>query len=231
MRSGFTIDGASEIDPLVAEGPPLPVKNFRPAIKQRRVLIIEDGALLMADLASGRIGPWQNGPELTVPMVSLPFSLAGMALLQVQVLRDTYKTAAESTLASITDGSVVIDVVETVAGKLVIRSATGELASCPIGESLAVVVDISPVGDADLRVSARNAETLTAILTDVAMANRDALELTVGGPTTNGSMAAGRSRQIPAHLDMVASAVPVTGIRRAATGVRSKVGALKRRVT
>lgn len=221
MRSGFTIDGASEIDPLVASGPRLPVKNLRPAIKSQRVLIVEDATLLMADMETGRIGPWENGPQIAVPMVSLAFSLDGLSLLQVQVLRDGHPTASDTTLVSVKSGSRVVDVVETTQGELVVRSDSQTLAAGPVGESPAVVVDISPIAQTDLRVSVRNAETLTATNAEVSLPSRDSLVLTVGGP---------RPRQMPAHVDVVKAAAPVTGVRRAASGARSKVGALKRRV-
>lgn len=225
------IDGSSAIDPLVAEGPLLAVENLRPAVNLQRVLVLDQPVPMMADLATGDIRPWENGPAVSVPMVSTPFSLTGIDRIQVQVLRDPRPTSVDNTLLSLHLGETTVDIVETIDGQLVIRSGGQNQEAGPIGSSPAVVIDIEPrVDELQIGVGARNAETLHGIHANIAAPNTDTALLTVGGPTTAVTNTHGRRRLIPVHLHVTRQTLPADQVRRAVTGARRVASAVKNKV-
>ena len=225
------IDGTSSINPLVAEGPRLPVETLRPAPSLQRVLLLDQSQPRMADLASGDIRAWENGPPVSVPMVSAAFALDAFKRLQVQVLRDPRPTSVESVLFSLRCGSTVLDVVETTTSELLIRGSDGTTAHGPIGDSAAIVVVLRPeIEERRVAVLARNAETLNGIDATVAMVSWEPATLTVGGPTIDKTGGHGRRRLIPVHLDVEPVLLPADQVRRAVSGARRVAGAVRDRV-
>ena len=224
------IDGASAIDPLIAEGPLLPVENLRPAASMQRVLFLDGAGPMMADLATGDIRPWENGPPVSVPVPSTTFDAADIARLQVQVLRDPRPTSVDSVLLSVAFQSDAVDVVETTAKTLVIRHRGAELAAGPIGGSPAVVIVLEPnLSERCVLVHARNAETLQGITAEVPSGDNDPLSIMIGGPTTSFTGTYGRRRLIPVHIDLVRPVAPTDHVRRAAAAARRVAVALKNR--
>lgn len=231
-REGRVVtDGASSINPLVAEGPRLPVETLRPAPSLQRVLLLDRAQPRMADLASGDIRAWENGPPVSVPMVSAAFALDAYKRLQVQVLRDPRPTSVESVLFSLRCGSTTLDIVETTTSELLIRGSKGTVASGPIGGSPAVVIVLRP--DRERRVIdvvARNAETLTGMDATVAVTSWEPATLTIGGPSIDATARHGRRRLIPVHIEAEPVLDPADQVRRAVSGARRVAGAVRDRV-
>lgn len=225
------IDGASSIDPLVAEGPLLPVETLRPAPSLQRVLLLDHAQPRMADLASGDIRGWENGPPVSVPLVSTAFALDSYARLQVQVLRDPRPTSVDVVLVSMGCGSAVIDIVETTSAELLIRSSKGDAVRAPIGGSPAIVTAFYPdIDNGTLKITARNAETLEGIEANVRISWWDSAMLTIGGPLTDETHTHGRRRLIPVHIDFERPRLPAEQVRRAVSGARRVAGAVRDRV-
>lgn len=227
------IDGPSPIDPLLAEGPRAPMDTLRPAASLQRVLLLDGGEPLMADLATGDIRRWENGPPLSVPCVSTPFELSLYTRIQVQVLRDPRPSSVDLVLLSMNVGHLAIDVVETTQRRLEIRSAPGGLpsATTAIGESPAIVIVIEPAeadGTKKVTISARNAETAEVIQSTVPCPQSVAT-LTIGGPSTSMTGRYGRRRLTPVHLEVVTRGEPIDQFRRVARRARRVITSIRRR--
>lgn len=222
------IDPPSSISPLLAEGPREPSLSLRPAVSEQRILLLDGAVPEMLDLATGNIRRWENGPPVSVPCVSAPFTLSAYQRLQVQVLRDPRPTSQDLTLLSIGSGGRSIDVVERGGGRLAI-SAEGETSEGPIGQSSAIVVGIEPDRETNrVFVTARNAESMEVLeLTTTLPA--DTATLTIGGPTTQLTGRYGRRRLIPVHLDVARPAEPVDQLRRVVRGARRVASDLRSR--
>lgn len=226
------IDGPSPIEPLLVEGPRVPMETLRPLVSFQRVLLLNGGPPSMVDLATGDIRRWENGPAVQVPCVSSPFELAAYARIQTQVLRDPRPSPVDLVLLSLAIGDLVVDVVETTARELEIRSGgpSRVMASSPIGGSSAIVIVIEPAMSQDVsevKVSARNAETVEAIDTTVSISGSVAT-LTIGGPSTAVTGRYGRRRLIPASVDVALRAEPIDQFRRVARKARSVAGNLRK---
>lgn len=226
-------DGPSAIDPLVAEGPLAPVESLRPAPSLQRVLILDSPTPQMVDLAAGNVRPYENGPPVSVPMTSTRFDFAALTRLQVQVLRDPRPTSLDTTLLSLqlADAGVVVDVRETPDGTLRIDAPSGS-ASGPIGASPAVVVVVTRIATEQthrLSVTARNAETMTHVEHELAVATTTNAMVTIGGPTSDITGQHGRRRTIPVHLETSVPVEPVDQMRRAVRGAKRVAGSIRAR--
>lgn len=226
------IDGPSPIEPLLVEGPRVPTETLRPLVSFQRILLLNGGPPSMVDLATGDIRRWENGPAVQVPCMSSPFELAAYTRIQTQVLRDPRPSPVDLVVCSLAIGDLVVDVVETTSRQLEIRAGDPAtvMASSPIGASSAIVIVIEPAmsqGVPEVRVSARNAETVEAIDTTVSSPGLLAT-LTIGGPSTTVTGRYGRRRLIPASVDVVLPAEPIDQFRRVARKARSVVGNLRK---
>ncbi len=226
------IDGPSPIDPLLVEGPRVPMETLRPLVSFQRILLLNGGPPSMVDLATGDVRRWENGPAVQVPCVSSPFELSAYARIQTQVLRDPRPSPVDLVLCSLSVGDLVVDVVETTARQLEIRAGDPAtvVASSPIGGSSAIVIVIEPVvsqGVSEVKVSARNAETVEAVDTTVSSPGPVAT-LTIGGPSTAITGRYGRRRLIPASVDVAVRAEPIDQFRRVARKARSVVENLRK---
>lgn len=232
------IDGPSAIDPLVAEGPLLPMETLRPLASLQRVVLLDRPGPMMADLETGDFRQYENGPPVSVPMVSNVVDFAAIDRLQVQVLRDPRPTSVEVTLLSLHlgDAGVTIDVRESPMQKMSLHmtdSAGHKEVTAPIGKSSAIVVVIernAVEGQQHLTVQARNAESMSWTSVDADVSETGGTTLTVGGPTTAVDGMYGRSRMIPVQLEVTLHGEPIDQVRRVVQGARRAVGALRSRV-
>jgi hypothetical protein len=230
-------DGPSSINPLVREAPFVPMETLRPAANLQRVLLLDRPGPQMADLASGDVRRYENGPPISIPMVSTRFDLGAIDRLQIQVLRDPRPTSISTTLVSLHLGEakITIDVVESPDGQLLITSSGGRgprQISGPIGASPAVVVVVQPdAQDATVAVTARNAETMESLEMKTSASSLTKTLVTIGGPTTEVTGAYGRRRSIPVHVELTTSTGPVDQLqrglrlaRRIAASARNRAG-------
>lgn len=229
------IDGPSEIDPLVAEGPRAPVETLRPGLSLERVLLLDEGRPLMADLATGDIRPYESGPPVSVPMWSDHFDLSTIGRLQVQVTRDPRPASVSQTLLAVDVSSAqsAVDVRLTPSNVLEIcgsGKAQDHRLELPAGGSPAFVIAVDSA-DETVTVSVRNAETLdfTSVSFDAADTSRTVV--TVGGPSQRSGSASGRRRSVPVLIEIHPARVPVDHFRRALRGARRIGGALRQRVS
>ena len=232
------IDGPSPIDPLVVEGPLLPVENLRPLVSLQRMVLLDQAGPLMADLATGDIRRYENGPPVSVPMVSNEIDFGDVERLQVQVLRDPRPTSVETILCSlwIADSDASFEVSEGVGQRLVVRTSVGgktNEVTAAIGGSMAIVIVFEQHevdGRYRVTIRARNADGMDWINDDVVVGEVTGTTLTVGGPTTTRNGLYGRTRMIPVQLDVVLRSEPVDQVRRAVRGAKRAAGALRSRV-
>ncbi len=228
-------DGPGAVDPLVAAGPVRPANTLRPGVSPQRTLILDTPNPLMADLATGAVSAWENGPPVTTPLVSSAFDLSAFGRLQVQVLRDNRETARGSTLVSLHlgDASQIVSVSESPHGSLIIDDGESR-AIGPIGEALPIVVVFThaPTDDGhDITVSARNAETMTAIELSLGVSTLNNAILTIGGPTVTATTKRGRRRNGAVHVHVEAPSEPNEQVRRAVRRARRVAGTLRDRIS
>ena len=219
------------IDPRLGEGPRIPSSTIRPARSEQRVLLLDGAVPEMLDLTAGNIRPWENGPPITVPCESTPFSLAEFSLVQVQLVRDLRAASVDRTLLALVVQDAMIEIVDRTDDMLVIAGPE-ESVEMPIGLSPAIVVDLRPsITEAglDLVVSARNAESPNSESMHVAVPNAEAT-LTIGGPSTAVTGRFGRRRPSAVHIvtrrhDAPAPAAPPL-LRRVAGRARREVSSI-----
>lgn len=216
-------DGPSPIDPLVAEGPLAPVDTLRPAPSLQRIILLDEAGPMMVDLESGDVRRYESGPPVSVPMVSDRFDLSQVRRLQIQLLRDPRPSSVSQTLLSldVSSAGMVIDVRATPDNVLEV-SVSGAIeaaVSGPLGASPAVVVVIE-TQDSALRVSARNADTLTSTVLEVEAGNCSNATLTVGGPSSRITGTIGRRRTIPVQVDLAHHGEPIDQLRRGLLAAR-----------
>lgn len=231
-------DGPSAIDPLVAEGPLLPMETLRPLVSLQRMVLLDQPGPMMADLATGDVRRYENGPPVSVPMISNVVDFADIDRLQVQVLRDPRPTSVEMVLCSLwlADAEVAIEVCESPGRRLVVRTIDGDRVNevtTVVGASMAIVVVFERT-EADGRhrigVQARNAEAMHWIDSSVELSRTTGATLTVGGPTTARTGLYGRSRMIPVQLEVAPHREPIDQVHRVVRGAKRAVGALRSRV-
>jgi hypothetical protein len=227
-------DAPSAIDPLVAEGPRVPVETLRPGLNLQRVLLLGEPGPMMADLATGDIRRYESGPPVSVPMVSDTFDLGKLHRMQVQVIRDPRPSPLGQSLLSldIASAGCIVDV--RISADNVLEVATsGEGAAAPArtksGTSPAFVIVVEQA-DGKVEVAARNAETLESISSTVELADLTSASVTVCGPSVRATGCYGRRRSIPVHIDLQHHVEPADQLRQAARKARTIAGAVRRRI-
>lgn len=228
------IDPPATIDPLVAEGPRQAVDTLRPGLNLQRVLLLDEPGLLMADLATGDIRPYENGPPVAIPMVSDHFDLGAIRRLQFQVNRDPRPSSTSQTLfgLELVPRRSAVDISITPDNRLEIRGsgrASAISSSGPAGVSPAFVIVVEP-GDEQLAVSVRNAETLTPIVAQFDSPPGYEGRVVVGGPSELSERPLGRRRSTPVLVEVQRRVDPVDRIRRVASEMRRVAGAARRRI-
>lgn len=224
------IDPPSSIDPLVAEGPRVPVATLRPQVIEQRVLLLDPPTPMMVDLAAGNIRLWESGPPVSLPCISRPFDVHGFARLQIQVLRDPRPTSVDTVLFSLDLGSSVVDVLERRDGRLVITATDGTEADGPIGASMAIVLLVESGTDRnELVLSVRNADSVSGPSVRIRSSTATAV-LTIGGPSRPQTNGYGRRRLSPVHIDARGHVTPVDAMERIVGIGRRVAHSLKRRV-
>ncbi len=214
-------DGPSAVSPLLAEGPRQPVPSLRPAVSEQRVLLLDRVEPQMVDLVAGNIRRWENGPPVSLPLVSGPVDLAAFRRLQFQILRDPRQTSVDTILASLALGGIcTVDVIARVGGRISISSGNATVEG-PIGGSPAIVIGFE-VREDKLHIDARNAET-TETIELVSAAVGSPGTFTLGGPSTNVTGMHGRRRMSPVHIDVTRTPEPVDDVRRTLRRLRSLV--------
>lgn len=223
-------DAPSAIDPLVAEGPLAPVETLRPAPSLQRVLLLDDPGPAMVDLESGDIRRYESGPPVSVPMVSNVFDLSRVRRLQLQILQDPRPSSVSQTLASldVRSAGLIVDVRATPAGLLEVTSSGSleQSTAGPLGSSPALVVVIE-FDRTSVRVSARNADTLTSIRLDLEVGDGTAAALTVGGQSTRVTDTIGRRRTIPVLIELEHHSEPIDRVSRVLGRVRHVAGVMR----
>lgn len=220
------------LDPSLVEGPRRPTETLRPAVSAQRVLFLDGPEPQMADLATGDIRRWENGPPVSVPCTSSPVDLRSWEMIQFQVLRDPRPTSVDTTLLSLAVADESIDVIETVGGRLHIRARRRVLADGPIGGSPAVVVAFRPSVDGEtitLGIRVRNAESAAGIDARHDVSSKDGV-FTIGGPSTALTGARGRRRLIPVHLEVARRAEPGDVVSQILGRGRRAAGVIRRRI-
>lgn len=219
-----------QLNPQLVAGPSQPVSTVRPSVSQQRVLLLDDGRPEMLDLVDGEIRPWENGPPITIPVLSTPFRLTDYSHIQVQLFRDLRSTSVDRVLFSVAMGEQSIDVIESQQLELVVDGPSRSATSA-IGASPAVVVTIKPVSSETgtrLVVSARNAETdMSCEITELLVG--EFATLTIGGPTTALSGRSGRLRPSAVHIHTQPRTDAASLAKRVATRARREASSILQR--
>ena len=229
------IDGPTAIDPLVAEGPPLPVETLRPGLSLQRVLLLDESGLLMADLATGDIRRYESGPPVSVPMVSDRFDLGSAGRIQIQITRDPRPTSVAQPLFGIDIHSArsAVDVRILPSNSLEIAGSGRALpasVTAPAGGSPAFVIVVEYANE-QMTVSVRNAETLDFTSLTIDVADPSDSVVSIGGPSDRSGSTVGRRRSVPVLIDVQKQSTPADHVTRVVSGVRRLVGAARQRVT
>ena len=219
------------LDPSLAVGPTSPVSTVRPVVSEQRVLLLDGERPEMVDLAAGEIRPWENGPPITIPCESTPFSLADFTQVQVQLFRDLRSASTDQCLFTLVAGDAVITVSESVGGQLMIAGPRNS-AERPIGSSPAIVVTMRPTPqEHGLRVefSARNAETQEPCTITETLAVDAMATLTIGGPSAELTGRSGRKRPSSVHVHAERRMDAATTVKRVAGRARREASSIMQR--